>query len=156
MLIWEVNDSVATYACAFPTSDTGRCPEKRCTWRGKEDRRATVYPLDRLLLPTSPCWMSLISSGAPEEGDGNTDTFLDLLLLLLTKQIASAFPIFGNFKSVQNICERRCMKEHCKLLSAPGTMVTRCTKHTSCSHLGSSQHYTLQKAAEKSMLYFVL
>lgn len=121
--------------------------------RGEE---CHCLPLDRLLLTASACWMSLISSGARQEGDDDRDAYLDLLLLLLTKQLASGVPIFGNSKCVQNIRERRCMKEHYKFPSPPGTMVTRCTKHSSCSHLGLISALHTAEGSRKSMMYFVL
>lgn len=73
-------------------------------WRARirleREQKSHSPPLDRLFLPTPACWMSLTSNGALQEGDSDTDLFLDLLLLLLTKQLTSGIPIDSNFLKV--------------------------------------------------------
>ena len=44
--------------------------------------------------------MSSTGDGALQDGDDDTDPFLDPLLSLLTKEFASGVPIFSNFLKV--------------------------------------------------------
>lgn len=81
--------------------------ERGCRWRGKEDKRAIAHPLDRLLLPAPACWVSSTGSRVLQEGDDDTDPFLDLLLWLLTQQFASGVPIFSDFLKVGETSGRR-------------------------------------------------
>lgn len=74
--------------------------ERGCMWRGKGNRTAIAHRLDGLFLPTLACCMSSTGGRALQEGDDDTDPFLDLLLSLLTQQFASGVPIFSNFLKV--------------------------------------------------------